>query len=195
MSISEALEPQTNNRISQPWSYDEINLILRAEQTTLTDEEEQLLQRTLAESFDISHSEFDHRVALANLYRQFSTSVNLCKECLHVKHQEELDKYDGYCQDCASSATPIHEPVDTSSSTLESESETLPPLEPDSTLLIVEQLKQQVKTQNQLILKLQQKVDKLEKINQTFLHMFEQDAQTAQQRYTFLTQELGSLNF
>ncbi|CAG8805417.1 26436_t:CDS:1, partial [Dentiscutata erythropus] len=72
-------------------------------------------------------------------------------------------------------------PVDTSSSTSEPESETLPPLEPDSTLLVVEQLKQQVETQNQLILQLQQKVDKLEKINQTFLHMFEQDAQAAQQ--------------
>src|SRR6201988_915399 len=165
MSISEALEPQTNNRISQPWSYDEINLILRAEQTTLSDEEEQLLQRTLAESFDISHPEFDHRVALANLHRQFSTPVDLCKECLHAKHQEELDQYNGCCQDCASSSTPIHELVDTSSSTLELESETLSPLEPDPTLLVVEQLKQQIEIQNQLILQLQQKVDKLEKIN------------------------------
>ncbi|CAG8825649.1 2939_t:CDS:1, partial [Dentiscutata erythropus] len=86
-------------------------------------------------------------------------------------------------------------PVDTSSSTSKPESETLPLLEPDSTLLVVEQLKQQVETRNQLILQLQQKVDKLEKINQTFLHMFEQNAQAAQQRYTFLTQELGSLNF
>ena len=156
-----------------------MNLILRAEQATLTNEEEQLLQQTLAESFDISYPEFDHRVALANLYRQFSTPVDLCKECLHAKHQEELDQYNGYCQDCAFPSTPIHEPVDTSSSTLESESETLLLLEPDPTLLIVEQLKQQVEIQNQLILQLQQKVDKLEKINQTFFHMFEQDAQTA----------------
>ena len=60
MSISEALEPQANDRINRPWSYDEMDLILRAERTTLTDEEEQLLQQTLAESFDISHPEFDH---------------------------------------------------------------------------------------------------------------------------------------
>jgi len=60
MTISEALEPQANDRINQPWSYDEMDLILRAEQTTLTEKEEQLLQQTLAESFDISHPEFDH---------------------------------------------------------------------------------------------------------------------------------------
>jgi len=63
------------------------------------------------------------------------------------------------------------------------------------TLVIVEQLRQQVETQNQLILQLQQRVDKLERVNQTFLHMIEQDAQAAQQRYAFLTQELESLNF
>ena len=40
MSISEALEPQANDRINRPWSYDEMDLILRAEWTTLTDEEE-----------------------------------------------------------------------------------------------------------------------------------------------------------
>jgi len=97
MSISEALEPQANDRINQPWSYDEMDLILRAERTTLTDEEEQLLQQTLAESFDISHPEFDHRIALANLHRQFSTPVNLCKEYLHAKHREELDQYNGCC--------------------------------------------------------------------------------------------------
>ena len=63
------------------------------------------------------------------------------------------------------------------------------------TLVIVEQLRQQVETQNQLILQLQQRVDKLERVNQTFLYMIEQDAQAAQQRYAFLTQELESLNF
>src|SRR6185312_13785655 len=35
MTISEALEPQANDRLNQPWSYDKIDLILRAEQTTL----------------------------------------------------------------------------------------------------------------------------------------------------------------
>ncbi|CAG8801754.1 20851_t:CDS:1, partial [Dentiscutata erythropus] len=73
----------------------------------------------------------------------FSTSVDLCKECLHTKHQEELDQYNRCCQDCAFPSTPIHKPIDTSSSTSEPESETLPPLELDSTLLVVEQLKQQ----------------------------------------------------
>ncbi|CAG8558656.1 7443_t:CDS:2, partial [Gigaspora rosea] len=77
---------------------------------------------------------------------------------------------------------------DTSNSFSEPEHRTPSP-EPDMTLVIVEQLRQQVETQNQLILQLQQRIDKLERVNQTFLHMIEQDAQAAQQRYTFLTQE------
>src|SRR6185437_9061489 len=154
-----------------------MDLILQAEQTTLTDEEERLLQQTLAESFDISHPEFDYRIALANLHQQFTVPVDLCKECLHAKHQEELDQYNGFWQDCASPPTPIHKP-DTSNSISEPEHGTPSP-EPDMTLVIVEQLRQQVETQNQLILQLQQRVDKLERVNQTFLHMIEQDAQAA----------------
>ena len=45
-----------------------MNLILRAEQAVLDDEKEQLLQQTLAESFDISHPEFDYQLAIANLH-------------------------------------------------------------------------------------------------------------------------------
>jgi hypothetical protein len=51
----------------------------------------------LAEFFDISHSEFDYKLAIANLYQQFSASVDFCKECLHVKYQDKLDIYNGYC--------------------------------------------------------------------------------------------------
>ena len=50
MPISEALEPQVNDRINQPWSYDKMDLIFRAKQTTLTEEKERLLQQTLADS-------------------------------------------------------------------------------------------------------------------------------------------------
>jgi hypothetical protein len=135
----------------------------------------------LAESFDISHPEFDHRLAIANLRRQFSASVDLCKECLHVKHQDELDMYHGYCQDCAPSPVPIYEPptpepVDPS---LNPTNATLP--EPDPLQPQVTQLQQQVKIQNQLILQLQQKVDKLERFTQTLLQAFQQDAQATQQ--------------
>jgi len=93
LTITEALEPQINDQINRPWTYEEMDLILWAEQAVLNEEEEQLLQQTLAESFDISHPEFDHRLAIANLRRQFSASVDLCKECLHVKHQDELETY------------------------------------------------------------------------------------------------------
>jgi hypothetical protein len=172
-----------------------MNLILRAEQAVLNEEEEQLLQQTLAESFDISHPEFDHRLAIANLRRQFSASVDLCKECLHVKHQDELDTYQGYCQDCAPPPVPIYEPPtpELVNPLLSSIDTTLP--EPDPLQPQVAQLQQQVETQNQLILQLQQKVEKLERFTQTLLQVFQQDAQTTQQRYTSLAQEWENLNF
>ena len=50
--------------------------------------------------------------------------MDLCRKCLHAKHQKELDQYNGCCQDCASPPTPIHEPVDTSNSTSEPEHKT-----------------------------------------------------------------------
>ena len=177
LTITEALEPQINDQINRPWSYEEMDLILQAEQAVLDDKEEQLLQQTLAESFDISHPEFDHRLAIANLRRQFSASVDLCKKCLHVKHQDELDMYHGYCQDCAHPPVSIYEPPtpEPVDPPLNPTNATLP--EPDPLQPQVTQLQQQVEIQNQLISQLQQKVDKLERFTQTLLQAFQQDAQ------------------
>src|ERR1043165_4514830 len=114
-----------------------MSLILHAEQGTLTDKEEEELQDTLAASFDISHPDFCKELALANLHRSFEVPVDLCKECLYVKHQDELDQNNGCCTDCASTPPPIYSPEPESEITHEPEPELMPEpelspvLEPD----------------------------------------------------------------
>ena len=99
------------DRINQPWSQEEMQLVLHAEHGILEGNEEFQLQQTLEISFDTSHPEFCKETALANLRRNFSdTPIDLCKECLHVKHQEELDEHDGYCTECVPPPPPIFEP-------------------------------------------------------------------------------------
>jgi hypothetical protein len=145
-------------------------------------------------------------MALANLHRQFTVPVDLCKECLFVKHLDELDKYEGYCEECAPPPVPIYnplpsqpedEPAETSKPTpeptIEPTTEPTPAStpEPDLNQQHIAILQQQVETQNQLIQQLQQKVAKLEEFNHNLLQYFQQDAQAAQQRY----EALGNLNF
>jgi hypothetical protein len=112
--IAEALEPLMTDRTNQSWNDDEMSLILRAEQDLLTEDEESQLQATLDQSFDTTHPDFCKELALANLRRSFTHSVDLCKECLHVKHQEELDQNNGICTDCATAPPPIFNPEETS---------------------------------------------------------------------------------
>src|ERR1043165_4715475 len=152
-----------------------MSLILHAEQGTLTDEEEEELQDILAASFDTSHPDFCKELALANLHHSFEVSVDLCKECLYVKHQDELDQNNGCCTDCASTPPPIYSPEPEPEITQEPESELIPEPEPspilepdlplsnsklstatltpmpDATLTIILQLQQQVAHQSQLI--------------------------------------------
>ena len=108
--IAEALEPQMTDRTNQSWDEEEINPILRAEQELLTEDEALQLQQTLDQSFDTSHPDFCKELALANLRRSFTEPVDLCKECLHIKHQDELDQHDGYCIECAITPPPIFDP-------------------------------------------------------------------------------------
>ena len=91
LTITEALEPQTNDRMNHEWSMNEMSLLLRAERDLLYDDEEITLQQTLADSIDISHPDFDRQMAIVNLKRSFIVAVDLCNECLMVRHQEELD--------------------------------------------------------------------------------------------------------
>jgi hypothetical protein len=202
-----------------------MSLILRAEQTLdLTDNEEQNLQQVLAESFDITHPEFDHRLAIANLRRSFTDPVDLCKECLHVKHQDELDKYEGCCEDCAPAPMPIYEPPQEHYSpsltpqlsplisipstptcepliNLDSPFNSPPPtptldftptLNPTN---IVNELRQRIEQQDQLILQLFNRVDTLETVNRDLVQLLRQDAQNRQQQLNEHNAQLNNLNF
>jgi len=211
--LTEALEPLATDRINQPWSYEEMSLILRAEQGTLTDEEEQELQDTLAASFDISHPDFCKELALANLRHSFEVPVDLCKECLYVKHQDELDQNDGCCTDCVSTPPPIYSPEPEPEITHEPEPELSPILEPDlppsdpelstdtptptpdATLTIILQLQQQVAHQSQLIERLETKVKTLESFNQQLIQVWKHDSLYAQERATQFSAFLDSQNF
>src|SRR5260364_360299 len=59
--LAHALEPQYDDHSNQGYTYDEVNVIMRATHVELTETEEQTLQRILAESFDMSHPNFDRR--------------------------------------------------------------------------------------------------------------------------------------
>ena len=100
-TIQEALEPLTSDLTNHSWSNDEISLVLRAEQGYLYADEEQNLQQLLDDLFDTSHPDFTKETALKNLHNNFTVPVDLCKSCLFVQHQEDLDKHQGLCEECA----------------------------------------------------------------------------------------------
>src|SRR5205085_6752804 len=79
----------------------DISLLLRVERDLLYDDKEITLQQTLADSIDISHSNFDRQMAIVNLKRSFIVAVDLCNECLMVQHQKELDQNQDTCNECA----------------------------------------------------------------------------------------------
>src|SRR6185437_15598971 len=66
-TITQALEPLISDRITQPWSYYEIQLILQAESDVLSVNDIDPLQTILDESFDTSHPDYDQKYALAIL--------------------------------------------------------------------------------------------------------------------------------
>src|SRR5690349_17298833 len=199
--ITEALEPLITDHINQPWNNEEIGLVLCAELDLLTEDEALQLQQTLDQSFDTTHPDFCKELALANLRRSFIEPVDLCKECLHIKHQDELDQHNGYCIEYAVTTPPIFDPEaileESDTSVSNSKSDTIPnetndplpetrpatPLveinssppitssEPDISLSVMLQLQQQVAHQSQLIRQLQQKVEALETFNQQLIQM------------------------
>ena len=56
-----------NDQSNQNYSDEDISLIMRAPHITLSETEQGILDRILQESFDQTHSEFDHYKALENL--------------------------------------------------------------------------------------------------------------------------------
>ena len=128
------------------------------------------LQTILDESFDTSQPDYDQKYALAILRRNFTVPVDLCQECLHVKHQEELNANQGYCNDCKLPDPEIYSPP-----TEEISKET-----GDSSQF--DQLQHQIQQQDQLIKQLQARIDTLETANAALLCFFQEEAQNAHQR-------------
>ena len=77
-----------------------MQFILQAELDLLSKNDIDPLQAILDKSFDTSHPDYDQKYALAILRRNFTVPVDLCQECLYVKHQEELNTNQEYCDDC-----------------------------------------------------------------------------------------------
>ena len=169
-TIAQALEPLTSDRITQPWSYEEMQLILQAESDLLSENDIDPLQAILDESFDTSHPDYDQKYALAVLRRNFTVPVDLCQECLHVKHQEELNANQGYCDDCKLPDPEIYSPP---------AEETVKEIDDGSQFY---QLQQQVQQQDQLIKQLQARIETLETTNAALLCFFREEAQSAHQR-------------
>ena len=147
-----------NDRSNQNYSDEDISLIMRAPNITLSETEQEILDRILQESFDQTYPEFDHYKALENLQKNFNNKVALCKSCFMPKQKEELEQYEEYCQECYTKLNPTPEPeVEPQSEILSIQLE-LPPqlqvqLEPDQSELI--KLLQQVEQQAQIIALLQ----------------------------------------
>jgi hypothetical protein len=161
--IAQALEPLATDRSNQDYTYDEVNLIMRASQVQLTDTEENELQRILAESFDISHPDFDQRKAMENLQKNFQGTVGLCQNCLMAKKKTELEQYEAYCQECYEELYPPVEPEPTPPS---------PPETPNlastnETQKVIELLQDQIQQQAQIIELLQKQVQFVESQTQT----------------------------
>src|SRR5437762_11247245 len=93
---------------------------MRAPNITLSETEQEILDRILQESFDQTHPEFDHYKVLENLQKNFNNKVALCKSCFMLKQKEELEQYEEYCQECYDGLNPIPEPE------VESQSKILP---------------------------------------------------------------------
>src|SRR5260363_422923 len=98
--LAHALEPQYDDHSNQDYTYDEVNVIMRATHVELTETEEQTLQRILAKFFDMSHPNFDRRKAMENLQRNFAGTAGLCESCIMVKTNDELQQHENLCKEC-----------------------------------------------------------------------------------------------
>ncbi|HEY1248319.1 MAG TPA: hypothetical protein VGE97_04975 [Nitrososphaera sp.] len=185
-TILEALEPQVNDRINNEWTDEDMTLVLRAEQGLLDDEEDYpRLEQVIQNSFDTSHPDFNQEYALAQMRRSFTYPVDLCKECLFMKHQEELDKHEGYCDDCAPVVVlfepPLPEP--------EPEEEIVPLI---TTMSVMQQ---QLDDQAHLIQQLQDRINTLEDKNDQLIQLLQENNQHFQRQFEALTLLTQPQNF
>ena len=141
---------------------------MRATEVQLTETEEEQLQRILAESFDISHPDFDQQRAMENLQRNFQGTVGLCKNCLHAKTKAELEQYDQYCQECYDEVHPTSssEPEQASLTLTSSSTQTL-----DNSQEIIQLLQNQIMQQAQIIATLQEQAQTFKNQAQIIAHL------------------------
>ena len=146
-----------------------MSLLLRAERNLLYEDEEITLQQTLKNSFDMSHPDFTKEMAIANLRRSFTITVDLCDKCLIVRYQDELNQNQGLCNKCASTEETLEISED---KILEepTKPESPQPTEPD-----------------QRILQLENRVQKLEQLNQQLIQLLVNDSQVANERAQQIT--------
>ena len=150
-----------------------MTLVLRAEQGLLDDEEDYpRLDQVIQNSFDTSHPDFNQEYALAQMRRSFTYPVDLCKECLHMKHQDELDRNEGYCDDCAPSQV-LFEPS-------QPEPEPVEEIVPLTTTII--EMQQQLDNQAYLIQQLQNRIDTLEEKNAQLIQLLQENNQHFQRQ-------------
>src|SRR5437868_14979248 len=83
---------------------------MRIPHITLSETEQGILDRILQESFNQTHSEFNHYKALENLQKNFNNTVTLCASCFMPKQKTELEQYKDYCQECYEELNPKYEP-------------------------------------------------------------------------------------
>ena len=142
--------------------------------------------------------------------RNFQIPVDLCKECIHVKHQDELDEHDGYCIDCAPKPLPIYEPeiienneaieieqiktVEISNQeTLVQKTKLVENIEPEITITI------ELTTLTPSIIghqyQLQHNVNNLENFNQQLIQLLRNNGQQTQTKLNNLTEFLKPRNF
>ena len=170
--LAHALEPQAADLSNQDYTYNEVNVIMRASQVQLSETEEETLQRILEESFDTSHPDFDQRKAMENLQRNFQGTVGLCKECIMAKKNTELEQFNSYCEECYKALHPPPDPEVLSPPT--SPTPELPivaPIKTVSTTLeptdLVPLLQEQIRQQAQIIALLQEQAKTFEHQDQT----------------------------
>src|SRR5437763_6298613 len=83
---------------------------MRASNITLSETEQEILDRIFQESFDQTYPEFDYYKVLENLQKNFNNKVALCKSCFIPKQKEELEQYEEYCQEYYDKLNPTPEP-------------------------------------------------------------------------------------
>ena len=143
-------------------------------------DEEQNLQQLLDDLFDTSHPDFTKEIALKNLHNNFTVPVDLCKSCLFVQHQEDLDKHQSLCEECAQ---------------IEGSEESDKEEEKDNQDNTVVELQQRINQQDQTILTLEERINQLEKLNKQLLQIMIEDSQYTEQRSQKLISLSNELNF